>query len=135
MPMLQWSNALSVNVKEVDEQHKKLIDLIRKLNDAMLQRRAKEELGNVINELLRYTIVHFSLEESYFDKFGYSDAPAHKVEHARFIAETKKFKREFETGKLGISIEIMTFLSDWLKDHIMGVDKKYSTFFNEKGLK
>jgi hemerythrin len=135
MPMLQWSSALSVNVREIDEQHQKLINLINKLNDAMLQRRAKEEMGSIINELLRYTVVHFSLEEGYFDKFGYPDTPAHKAEHVKFVAEAKKFKEQFESGKLGLSIEVMTFLSDWLKNHIMGVDKKYSAFLNEKGVK
>ncbi|HBF34086.1 TPA: hemerythrin [Candidatus Sumerlaeota bacterium] len=135
MPMIEWSSTLSVNVKEVDDQHKKLFNLINKLNDAMLQRRAKEEMGHVISELLQYTVIHFSLEEGYFDKFGYPDAPAHKAEHVHFIAEVKKFKNDFESGKLGLSIEIMTFLNDWLKKHIMGVDKKYTAFFNEKGLK
>ena len=135
MAMIQWSAALSVDVKEVDEQHKVLFNLINKLNDAMLQRRAKEEMGSIINELLKYTITHFSLEENYFDKFGYPDTAAHKAQHAHFIAETKKFKTELESGKLGLSIEVMTFLSDWLKNHIMGVDKKYTAFFHEKGIK
>jgi len=31
--------------------------------------------------------------------------------------------------------EIMTFLKEWLLDHIKVIDKKYSDFFNENGLK
>jgi hemerythrin len=135
MALISWSNTLSVEVQEIDQQHQKLIRLINKLNDAMLQRRAKEELGNIIQELLQYTISHFALEEKYFDKYGYPDAAAHKTEHTRFVAQAQKFRAELEDGKMGLSIEIMSFLSDWLRNHIMVVDKKYTAFFHEKGVK
>jgi hemerythrin len=133
--MIEWSNALSVNIKEIDLQHQKLVKLINDLNTAMIERRAKDQLGRIIDELLRYTVSHFALEEKYFDQFGYADAVAHKAAHAKFIAETQSFKAAFETGKLGLSIEVMSFLSNWLKTHIMGEDKKYSSFFQEKGLR
>jgi len=52
-----------------------------------------------------------------------------------FVAKVSEFKDGFEKGKLGLSISVMDFLSDWLRNHIKGVDKKYGPFFNEKGLK
>jgi len=36
---------------------------------------------------------------------------------------------------LSLTIDVMNFLSDRLKKHIMGTDKKYAPFFQEKGLK
>ncbi|HVN23943.1 MAG TPA: bacteriohemerythrin [Syntrophorhabdales bacterium] len=132
---MQWTNSLSVNVGEIDSQHQKLVRLINDLGDAMRVGKGKDLLGKTIAELASYTVAHFSTEEKYFDKFGYPDAATHKVEHKKFIEEVSKFKKDFDSGNVGLSTSVMNFLSDWLKNHIMGKDKKYGPFFNEKGLK
>ncbi len=135
MPLIQWNESLSVNVAEIDRQHQKLIGMINELNEAMRQGKGKDVLGKIINGLITYTETHFGTEERYFTKFGYPEADSHKKEHSDFTKEVSEFKEGFEKGKLGLSIEIMNFLSDWLKNHIQGVDRKYGPFFNERGLK
>jgi len=133
--LIEWTDSLSVNVAEIDRQHKKLIAMINDLNDAMRQGQGKDVAGKIINGLISYTETHFSTEEKYFDRFGYPEADGHKKEHAAFVQKVSEFNNGFEKGKLGLSIELMRFLSDWIKNHIMIVDKKYGPFFNEKGLK
>ena len=135
MALIEWTDSLSVNVAEIDRQHKKLIAMINDLNDAMRQGQGKDVAGKIINGLISYTETHFSTEEKYFDRFGYPEADGHKKEHAAFVQKVSEFNNGFEKGKLGLSIELMRFLSDWIKNHIMIVDKKYGPFFNEKGLK
>lgn len=135
MALIQWSDSFSVNVVEIDGQHQKLIGMINDLNDAMRQGKSKEVLGKIINGLVTYAGTHFRTEEKYFDKFGYPDANSHKKEHSDFTNKVADFKDGFDKGKLGLSIEIMNFLSFWLQNHIKVVDKKYGPFFNEKGLK
>ena len=135
MALLQWTPTLSVNVKSVDDQHQKLIKLINDLDDAMAKGRGREVMGPIITELANYAHTHFAFEETYFAKFKYADTAAHKAEHAKFLDDVGKFKADFDAKKLGLSIQVMTFLSDWLKKHIMGTDKKYSACFNANGLK
>ena len=132
---MQWTSSLSVNVAEIDGQHQKLVALINDLDAAMRVGKGKDVLGKIISDLAGYTVAHFSTEEKYFDKFGFPEAPTHKVEHKKFIEEVSKFKKDFDEGRVGLSTSIMNFLTDWLKNHIMGKDKKYGPFFNEKGLK
>lgn len=132
--MIQWSSALSVGVREIDGQHQRLVKLINDLDEAMRVGKGKEMLGRIVSELAGYARVHFSTEEKYFDQFGYPEAPEHRQEHRNFIEKVSGFKAEFDAGRLGLTIEIMSFLSDWLKGHILGKDKRYSAFFNEKGL-
>lgn len=134
MALIDWNDSLSVKVTEIDQQHKKLIALINELNEAMKQGKGMELLGKIVTNLISYTETHFQTEEKYFAKFGYPDAEAHKQEHADFVQKVKDFKAGFEKKKLSLTIQIMSFLSDWLRNHIMGTDKKYSRFFNDQGL-
>jgi hemerythrin len=135
MTSITWTDRLSVNVAEIDQQHKKLLAMLSDLSDAVSSGKGYAALGGITNELVTYTATHFQTEEQYFARFGYPDADQHKREHAFFVKKVADFKREFANGKASLSTEVVFFLSDWLKQHIMGTDKKYSHFFNEHGLK
>jgi hemerythrin len=135
MALINWNDNLSVDVAEIDQQHKKLIAMINELNDAMKAGKGREVLAKIVNGLVSYTTTHFKAEEKYFAQFGYPDTESHKKEHAAFIQKVSEFKAGLEKDKLSVTIEVMSFLSNWLKSHIMGTDKKYSQFFHEKGLK
>ncbi len=133
--LIQWNDSLSVGVAEIDSQHKRLVDMINELNEAMRRGEGKDVLGKVLNGLVAYAGSHFKLEENYFVRFGYPEAAQHRQTHANFIAKVNDFTTGFSSGKLNISVEVMCFLSDWLQKHIKGVDKKYGPFFNANGLK
>ncbi len=135
MAIVQWSQDLSVNVAEIDAQHQQLVKMINNLDDAMRQGKGKEALGKIISGLVSYAATHFATEEKYFDKFNYPDAAPHKAEHSAFAKKATEFKTEFDAGRLGLTIQVMQFLSNWLQNHIKCVDKKYSSFFNQHGLK
>ncbi len=135
MALFNWDSKLSVNVEEIDAQHKKLVQMINELNDAMKDRKSKEILNNIIHGLIEYTGSHFLTEEKYFDEFEYPEASVHKKEHNDFVKKVSKFENDFNEGRLLLSIDIMEFLKDWLVNHIQGSDKKYTTLFNENGLK
>ena len=135
MALLQWDDSYSVSVVEIDNQHKKLVAIINELHDSMMKGSVKGVLDSTLKELIGYAGTHFKTEEKYFDEYGYAEAAAHKKEHSDFTRKVAGFKKEFEGGRMGLSIEVMSFLSDWLKNHIKTVDKKYSRFFNEKGLR
>lgn len=135
MALIQWNDGLSVGVVEIDKQHQRLVGMINELYDAMKEGKGKDALGSIINGLIGYAGTHFRTEEKYFDKFGYPDARDHKKEHLDFTKKVAEFKNGFDKGRVGLSVEVMTFLSDWLQNHIKGADKKYGPFFNEKGLK
>ena len=134
MALIEWKDSLSVQVGEIDGQHQKLIGMINDLNEAMKQGKGKTVVGEVIDGLINYTDTHFKTEERYFDRFGYPQTEAHKKEHANFVEKVLDFRTGMESGKLGLSIEVMNFLSSWLTHHITVVDKQYTQFFNDHGL-
>jgi hemerythrin-like metal-binding protein len=135
MPLVYWDESFSVNVAEIDAQHQTLFDLINKLYEAMKKGLGKEVLPKIIDELFNYVEKHFSTEEKYFDRFGYQETESHKLEHYNFLKKVSEFKKSYENGEIALTIDVITFLQNWLVTHIKVVDKKYSKFFNENGLK
>ena len=136
MAIMKWDpEKMSVQVAEIDRQHQKLVSLINDLHDAMKTGKGKDVVGKIIKELINYTKVHFATEEKYFDKFGYKDTQKHKAIHSQFVEKVLDFQEKYNNGSALLTIEIMNFLSKWLKDHIMGEDQKYVSFMHENGIK
>jgi hemerythrin len=134
MALIQWSKSLSVNVREIDRQHRKVVGLFNELNDSMRQSKGKDALGKNFNDLIGYLRAHFKTEERYFDQFDFSETFQHKLMHLDFIEKVSGFKNNFEKGRTKFPMKEMDFLSDWLQDHIQLADKKYGPLFNHKGL-
>jgi len=131
---IPWSKKISVNVKEIDDQHKHFLGILNNLYDAIYKIKLKEKLGELLNELSDYTDIHFATEEKYFDQFHYDLADEHKKEHNQLKAKVAQFNERFKTEGEDVAAELVDFLEDWLLDHLENQDKKYSKFFNEQGL-
>jgi len=134
MAQIEWTSALSVGVDEIDRQHEMFIAIINELNDAMRKGKGRDVLEGIVKKLDYYATSHFMTEENYFALFGYPEAESHKKEHAYFIEKTSAVRHDLSERKPALSIQVIEFLSKWLKDHIMRTDKKYSAFFRENGV-
>lgn len=134
MSLVTWSDEYSVNIKSVDAQHQKLVMMLNELHDAMMVGKGKEVLGSVLNEIIDYTIYHFSTEEKYFDKYGYPDAELHKNQHKEMVEKVGALRERFEAGENVLTLDVMNFLRDWVHDHIHGSDKLFGPFLNSKGV-
>lgn len=134
MAIIKWTESLSVGVAEIDEQHQNLINLINSLHDAMLKRQGKEVLADILDKLAAYTVYHFSTEEKFMEQCNYQGLYYHKKEHEKFVDKIDSFIRDYQADKLGLTIELMAFLKDWISNHILVTDKKYAALFNEKGI-
>lgn len=135
MPIMSWTDTYSIGIAEIDQQHKKLIDLINALHDAMTKGQAKTVLGKILGDLVSYCNGHFAIEEKLFDKYGYPDAADHKEKHQKMTSKVLALQQQFEQGKATITLDVMDFLQQWLHKHILGTDKKYSSFLIDKGVK
>ena len=135
MSLIKWNDSFSVNIVRVDQEHKKLFQMINDLTDAMKAGKGKDVLGGILDGLLSYTASHFQTEENYFQQVKYPDAAAHKKEHTAFVQKISEFKKDFDAGRATVSVNILQFLSKWLQNHIKGTDQKYSSFLNENGIR
>jgi hemerythrin-like metal-binding protein len=135
MDLIAWNEEYSVGIESIDEQHKKLINIIRTLHDAIVDKNDLEALDEIVSELIDHTKYHFSYEEEVFEKYGYPDAENHKNEHAALTDRVVRLKADMNAGYIFIGMELVNFLQDWLVDHIMASDKNFGPFLIEKGAK
>ncbi|MGB9623535.1 MAG: bacteriohemerythrin [Phycisphaerae bacterium] len=134
MPILTWSESLSVGVDEFDNQHRKLINMINALHDAMAKGQGREILGPLLDALVQYTATHFASEEKRMQQLHYPSYLQHKVEHDTLTRQVRDLKQRFDAGKTTITLEVMKFLREWLTNHIQGTDRKYGPFFAQHQL-
>jgi hemerythrin len=133
MGILKWVDELSVGVVEIDEQHKRLIEMINTFYDTMNSDR-RQALGALLGSLVDYTRYHFSTEEKYMERFRFDGTDQHKREHEAFVVKICDVLDRHGKGSFVVSLEVTNFLKDWIVSHICGSDKQYSTCFRTNGL-
>ncbi len=135
MPHIIWEEKYSVNIKMIDEQHKRLFEIFGNIFDRMGKKDDREALGVDVWELARYATGHFDAEELLLSEYYFPGYEQHKKEHEVFRSKVAIFQRDLEKDKTTLSIDIVHFLMSWLSHHILTVDKEYSAFLNEKGIR
>lgn len=125
MPLITWSEKYSVENSLIDIQHKKLVEIINELHDALAQGKGGSVVKPSLESLYKYTVEHFLFEESVMKSNNYINLVQHQLEHNKFTSKVKKFIDEYNNGRSLMSIEILNFLKEWLVDHIMISDKQY----------
>ena len=125
MALFAWKDSYSVKNTTLDLQHKKLIDLINRLHDAMMSGCGKTVVGAVLTELVSYTNTHFADEERRMLACGFSELAAHKQAHDVFAKQAREYLEQYRNGSITISGELLRALKDWLVNHIEKMDQGY----------
>ncbi|HET6720510.1 MAG TPA: bacteriohemerythrin, partial [Rhodocyclaceae bacterium] len=78
---LEWQDSFSVGIKEVDDQHRTLVELLNQLHTAIRERRGSDACRETLDRLAEYTITHFQLEERLMQASNYAGFDVHKRQH------------------------------------------------------
>lgn len=131
MKDLKWGKILSVGVEEIDEDHRKLVDIFNVLNHAVAEDESPDYLRAILEELINCTVWHFSHEERLMLKHRYPDAAAHTQEHRELIDSARDLQRKVLQEGRAVSEEHVIFLERWLTEHILTADQKLGSFLYE----
>ena len=135
MALLTWdNNRYSVGVKSIDGQSSVLFGLINDLHEAMMAGQAKILTGPLLHKLVDYTKTHFAAEEKMLAAAKYPALAEHQVKHRDLIKQVGDFISRFEKGEIALNLELMSFLRDWLTNHIQKVDHQFGPWLNEHGM-
>lgn len=131
---IEWSDAMSVGIQEIDEQHKVLVDIITELHTAIKQKHSSRKVVKILSRLTDYTKTHFMVEESILRIMKYPDYEDHKKQHDRLVKKMSKLKTKVEEGNTSIGFELSYMLKMWLVNHIQISDKDHSQYLLKKGV-
>lgn len=131
--LFQWKEEYSIHNSEVDMQHKKLVGLLNSLYEGMMAGKSTQQLDKLLTELVNYTHVHFTSEERLMQTSKYPGFKLHQQSHANLTQQVAEFQEKFRAGRVTLSIELLQFLKEWLRHHILGSDRDFGRYLASRG--
>jgi methyl-accepting chemotaxis protein len=133
--LLEWENQYNVHISELDEQHKKLIELANQLYVSLRGDKPKKEVKENFRSLIDFASYHFGNEENYFDEFDFDEKKSHVSDHKAFINQISSLQSAFQANKPVSYESLLQFLHNWFDNHFTNFDQHYVKLFREMGLK
>ena len=127
-----WDDKCNTGIEEIDRDHKGLVDLINDLYEAMQDGTGGALLLPIFSALKHYTETHFDREERFMVDCDAPDQARHVQEHRQMMARLADLESRHRRGEAAISLQTLTFLRDWLKNHICVVDRAMAARLQEK---
>lgn len=131
--VIHWEDRYSVKIAEIDEQHKKLLEMLAAIEAGTKEADYVKTVHSVLNELMEYVLVHFYTEEKYMESVNYIHFEAHKKIHEELAQSVNDRVNEIisrETTALDL-IKLNNFLVQWIKQHILEEDHAYMDAMKE----
>ena len=117
-------------IHAVDQQHQRLVNMVNVLDDvrkAPYQNfdQKQRAVGEIVTEMIDYTITHFAFEESLQEDANYKYFEAHKRIHELLVQRAGEYKERWASGE-DIADELYDVLSRWLYNHIRNDDRAFA---------
>lgn len=130
-PKIEWKPEYSIGIEEIDNQHKRLIEIADKFISAKHTGRHEEILKETFVDLIEYTKIHFTAEENHMSQNNYYGYAEHKRQHQVLIGQIKKILINFKSEQNRATEDLFTLLKNWLIKHMIDHDKQYGNFLSE----
>jgi len=131
MAFFTWKEHFSVNIEEMDIQHKMFFEYLNQMFDAVRRSDKEENLEQLFDNLTEYADHHFNDEERLLKKNSYSDLGTQRQQHAFFISRLKELKNRHGSSNFSLPESTLAFMKDWFLEHILQEDKKYGEYLQD----
>lgn len=133
-----WNDSFLTGIERIDEQHKVLVNTLNEANSRLALNVTRDLLEQITRDLLSYAIYHFETEETLMQAYDYAgrsapDAEKHRQEHRSFSQQVVALREGLRDGRLVTREELLSFLNNWLVNHILNTDKHFGEFLNSQG--
>ena len=133
MSFIEWTDELSIGIKEIDEQHKNLLELANSLckkieldNHDMVQK--------AFDIFITQSNIHYKEEEDLMTKHHYPRSDSHIGEHNELLQKVKGVSYLCSVNDQTVISSLTTILSDYFKHHFHGADKSFAIYLNSRGV-
>jgi hemerythrin-like metal-binding protein len=126
---ITWKTVYETNIKKIDEQHHKLVDMINNLETARGLVYESKLIRELFFILVDYTKYHFTEEETLMKNSKYPKLGEHSGQHKEFVNKIVEMLGAVKDGDPEISDKLQMFLMNWLVNHILGYDKEFANYY------
>jgi hemerythrin len=118
----------------MDDQHGILMDTINELQAELKRGSSRETIGAQLDQLLKFTSMHFQGEEQLMEQLGFPGLAEHRAEHQRLLAQIRQSSHRVQrSGDVPVRA-LLHFLRNWYQEHFEGPDQEYGPWLNEHGV-
>lgn len=128
---MQWLDDYNIGVSNIDQQHKKLTNTLNRLQDSLTTTYIDKQMATTLKFMVSYTQHHFSEEEELMASIGYPDIDQHKTLHKHLINDVRGILLKLKKKEQINANELIDFLINWLKDHIIDEDIKIGNYIRK----
>lgn len=126
MSVIQWSEEFLTGIESIDNQHRHLVELVNKFEEASRRGRGSRIMSEILNDLLGYTQEHFAHEERLMVECGFPGLKSHVARHRQLLQKVERFQYDFDTEGRRVTTEVRDFLRYWVRSHILNDDMAYA---------
>lgn len=126
MESFQWSEQFETGLQQVDQQHRRLVEIINRYSEKLSENKLLvDDVEAVCAELFDYAKVHFRDEQALMSETGIDQRhlDKHIASHQRFLAEATSIHSNIDPAKPRSGGQLLSFLIHWLAYHILHVDQ------------
>lgn len=126
--MYELKDEYLTGIELIDREHKRLFEIADEAYQILHNEFIPDKYDNmcdILDKLKEYTLMHFEHEEQYMEEIGYSKILSQKVQHQEFREKLDTVDlNDVDKDPEAALQDILTFLTEWLVDHIMHLDKR-----------
>ena len=133
MNRIVWNDSFHTGVGVLDEQHARLVALMNRLLDSHSEHRRVDVVAEILGSLTDYLGYHFEMEEQLMLEHRYPELESHRDEHQAFVTQVAYFIAVYRESGDRLKQNILTFLKEWLAEHILKSDQDFGRFLLKSG--
>ena len=122
-PSLKWGDNWLTGNPVIDADHKVLVQYVNELSSAMMQSHGRHIIAGILEKLAGYTVEHFAREEAIWRQGDLDGLDGHIKLHTDLATQVAQFVADHGAGKATLTMEVLTFLREWLLEHVFKTDK------------
>ena len=128
---IHWEDDLKIDIASIDLEHRMMVMLIKKLDQAIKSGVSKPLLVRIILELKEFTRFHFVSEENLMLEIDYPEFLEHEQVHSQLLSQIDLLASRINHG-LDNPEDSMAFIWLWLEGHIEHHDKDLGKYMQRQ---
>ncbi len=134
MGRFEFTGALVTGDRDIDDQHRTLINLANRVVAPAAVNEAPALFQEAVGFLASYVDYHFASEEHVMRAVKYPDFPQHEAWHSRFRNEVAELLRQnhAQGDSKALRLRVSFAIEDWLLAHIQIMDAALARFLRQQ---